>query len=337
MYEKYSIEERCRRILEEHGGLIADKARTILLKDPALKNLRPPLEFISKNWRDLTPALMSLSCEAVGGQPEEIYDSALAICLMHLSFYLWDDIIDNARSKSFKQTLFGKFGADTALIIGGLASAKGFTILNEMNMKKKRRQTITNLVWELWTVMARAETVTLKLQSQEIFSYRKKFLKIKKEAKDTETCLRIGAIIGNGSKSEIYHLGKYGLFLGTIVKLWNDFRVSINLTLELAEKIRSGKLPYSLMWASDHSETLQKRLEALIGKNSIEHIQIKEIVRETLATEVLEYTSRSVKKYMNKAKTELTYLKKSSASQTLETLIDFQTRLFMESLSLPLT
>ena len=69
MYEKNNIEERCDKILEDNGGKIADKARTILLEDPALKDLRPPLEFISKNWRDLlTPALMSLSCEAVGGQ-----------------------------------------------------------------------------------------------------------------------------------------------------------------------------------------------------------------------------------------------------------------------------
>jgi geranylgeranyl pyrophosphate synthase len=334
MYEKYNVEERCRKILEDNGGFIADKARTILLEDPALKDLRHPLEFISKNWRDLTPALMSLSCEAVGGRPEETYDSALAMCLMHLSFYVWDDIMDNARSKSFKPTLFGKFGAGTSLIIGGLASAKAFLILNEMNMKKKKRQTITNLVWELWTTMARAETVTLRLQSQKIPSHRKKFLKIKTEAKDTETCLRIGAVVGNGSESEINHLGKYGLCLGIIVKLWNDFRVSANLTLELAEKIRSGKLPYSLMWARDQSETLQKKLDALIGKNTIEQTQIKDIVQETLATKALEYTARNVKKYMKKAKKELTYLKKNSASQTLESFVGFQPRLFMESLSL---
>jgi hypothetical protein len=43
MYEKYTVEERCHKILEDNGGVIADKARTILLEDPALKYLRPPL------------------------------------------------------------------------------------------------------------------------------------------------------------------------------------------------------------------------------------------------------------------------------------------------------
>jgi geranylgeranyl diphosphate synthase type I len=131
MYEKYNIEERCRKILEDNGGVIADKARTILLEDPALKDLRPPLEFISKNWRDpLTPALMSLSCQAVGGRPDKTHDAALAMSLMNLSFYVWDDIIDNAPHKLLKPTLFGKFGEGPALIVGGLTAEKDFTILN---------------------------------------------------------------------------------------------------------------------------------------------------------------------------------------------------------------
>ena len=249
MYEKYNIEERCRKVLEDNGAMVADKARTILLEEPALKDLRSPLEFISRNWRDpCTPAMMRLSCEAVGGHPSEIREAALAMSLMHLSFYLWDDMIDKAVSKSFKPTLFGKFGEGTALIVGGLASAKAFSILNQMDVDKAKRLTVTELVWNLWAKMAHAETGTLIWRSMEIFSPRKKFWKIKTEATDLETCLRIGAIIGNGSKSEINHLGKYGLNLGIILELWKDFRTSVNLTMELAEKIRSKSIPYSILF-----------------------------------------------------------------------------------------
>jgi hypothetical protein len=61
MYDKYNVKERCNRILEDNGGIVTDEARTILLEDPALRDLRFPLEFISRNWRDpLTPASVSL-------------------------------------------------------------------------------------------------------------------------------------------------------------------------------------------------------------------------------------------------------------------------------------
>lgn len=57
-----------------------------------LKDLRDPLKFIAKNWRDpLTPAMMRLSCEAVGGRLEETHEAALAMSLMSLSVCIWGD------------------------------------------------------------------------------------------------------------------------------------------------------------------------------------------------------------------------------------------------------
>ncbi len=54
--EPDSATQKCQRILEENGGLIAEKSRSIMLTDPELTELKEPFEFISTNWRDpLTP------------------------------------------------------------------------------------------------------------------------------------------------------------------------------------------------------------------------------------------------------------------------------------------
>jgi geranylgeranyl diphosphate synthase type I len=334
MYDKNNLKERCDRILEDNGGKVADRARTILLKDPALKDLRPPLEFISKNWRNsLTPALMSLSCEAVGGRPEETYETALAMTLTSLSLYLWDDIIDKASVKSFKPTLFGKFGEGMALVIGGLASAKAFSILNHMDVDKPTNQTVNKLLWNFLVKMARAETASMRLRSQKNFSPKKKFWKIKTEAADLETCLKIGAILGNGTQSEIQHLGRYGLCLGIILELWKDFHDSVNLTLELAEKIRKGTLPYSILWASKRSEKIRKKLEDLSSKNTIEQADIKEIVGDALETKALENTLKIIRKFTKKGREELIELKKNEATRTLQLFIEAQPPLFIGSIS----
>jgi geranylgeranyl pyrophosphate synthase len=333
MYDKYNIQERCRKILEDNGGFIADKARTTLLEDPALKDLRPPLEFISKNWRNpLTPALMSLSCEAVGGRREETYDAALAMTLMSLSFYVWDDIVDKATFKLFKPTLFGRFGEGTSLIIGGLAAAKAFSILNQLNTEKAKSQAVTKLCWVLWCKMAKAETVTLKLRSRGSFSPEKKFWKIRTETTYLETCLEIGAIVGNGSESEIKHLGRYGFCLGTILELSKDFRVSANLTAGLAERITSGALPYSLLWASERSEELRKKLD-LSSKNTITKAYIKEVVEDALKTKMLEHTVKTIRRFTKKAREELIELKRNNTTRTLQLFIEAQPSLFMGSLS----
>jgi geranylgeranyl pyrophosphate synthase len=334
MYQKFNSEEWCRKILEDSGGVIADKARTILLEDPALKDLRDPLEFIAKTWRNpLTPAMMRLSCEAVGGRPEETHEAALAMSLISLSLYIWDDMIDKARLKLFKPTLYGKFGEGAALIIGGIASAKAFTILNQMDVEKVKRQTITKLLWNFLAKMSKAEMLSLKLRKQKIFSARKKFWKIKTEAADLETCLKIGAVLGNGSESEIQHLGKYGLYLGIILELRKDFHVSVNLTAELAERIRAGTLPYSLLWASERSEKIRKKLRGLLNKNAIKQTYIKEIVEDALETKMLDNTLKSIRRFTKKGKKELIELESNSATQMLQLFIASQPLIFIESLS----
>jgi len=335
MCGEHSVKERCDRILEENGGIVADRARTILLEDASLKDLRLPLEFVSKNWRDpLTPSLMALSCQAVGGRSDVTYEAALAMSLMNLSFYIWDDIIDKALFKRFRPTLFGKFGEGTALIIGGLATAKAFSILNQMDVDEINRQTVTKLFWNLWAKMAKTETINLRLRRQGDFSPEKKLWVIKMEAVDLETCLRIGAVLGNGSEDEVKHLGRYGSYLSIALELWRDFHVSINLTLELAEKIRSGALPYSLRWARKRSEKIRKKLEGLANKNAIEPSDIKEIVEDTLETKALNHIMKSMRKFANKAGEELFQLKKRSKhTRTLKFFVEAQPQLFIESLS----
>jgi geranylgeranyl pyrophosphate synthase len=252
---------------------------------------------------------------------------------MHLSFYLWDDMLDNARLKMFKPTLFGKFGETTTLVIGGVASAKAFTILNETKMDKEKRHKISEIIWNLWTKMAKAETVSNNKRSLTPFAYRAKLAKIKMEAVDTETCLKIGAIVGNGSQNEINHLGKYGFCLGVISALLNDFLVSANLTLELSEKIRQGKLPYTLLWACSRSQELYEKIEKLAGLKTADQPLIREIAKDMMETDSYFNAKGAIERYARQGNYELVAISKNNATQTLKSYIRLQPSLFSENLS----
>jgi len=333
MYEKFPVEERCRRILEDHGGQVADKARRILLEDPELRDLGPPLKFISEKWRDpLTPALMSLSCEAVGGRPERTHDVALAMSLMNLSVYLWDDIIDKAPMKLFKPTLSGRFGEGVALIVGGLATAKAFSILDQMEENKTKLKAITDLFWCLWTRVAKAEITDLGVRTQRKLASRNKFRKITMEAVNLEVCLKMGSLIGDGSMKETSHLGKYGRSLGVMLELWKDFQVSTNLTLELAEKIRCGSVPYSLLWASERSKKVQGKLWSLMGTSGMEQVSLNGIVEEALHVGMLENILKVIDRFSKKALSELVDLEMNNANRMLQLLVEDQHCLFIRSL-----
>ena len=330
---KDSLEERCYEILEEKGGKIADKARTILLEEESLMKLQCPLEYISENWRDpATPFLVIASCEAVGGRPDDATcQAALAMTLMNLSFNLWDDLVDRTMYKGFVPTVLGKFGEGVTLMIGGLASGKGFSILSRMKVDQRKRQTIMDLVWNFCKKIAEAEATNFELRRRSDVKPQEKLKVIETEAASVETLSKIGAVLGNGSEDEIAHLGNYGKYLSTILDLRKDFNVSINLTLELAERIRSGALPYTLLWAKNRSRTISEYIPLLT--DTIQPADVKKIVEAVLETRALENTVRLLKTLTKKAEVELFELKSAKATKTLKFFLRAQTKIFIESLS----
>ena len=336
MYKKNGSNSKlCNKILEENGGAISDQARILLLEDPALSALRDPLTFISSNWRDpFTPSIVKLSCEATGSEACDIGDVSLALSLIHLSFSIMDDIIDRSTSKFFRPTLYGKYGEETALVIGGLASAKAFCVLEKYNLKDKHRSHVVDLVWHLCATMSTVEMNSLKLRTQRVYSSLDKLNKIESEAIDTQLCSEIGATLGNGSDTELYHLGLYGRYFGTILGLWNDFRVSTNLSLELAERIKNERLTYCLLLACERSKNFRKKLDNIISKKSFDPQSIKIVVKDMLTTGVLKEIKKNIGDCAQNAKEALEPLKVNRGSQTLQFLVELQPGFFLESISM---
>jgi geranylgeranyl pyrophosphate synthase len=333
MVQKQTAKAQIQKILEDNGGKIANKTINILLQDPTLKELKPELEFISKNWRDpLRPAMIKLACEAVDGKSQGTEEVGMAMSLMNLSFYLWDDMVDKAPCRLFNPTLFGRFGEGPALVMGGIVSAKAFTILNKANFEKAKRREIGALFWNMWAKMAKTEAVNFKTRKNQYLA-KDKLLKIKAEAEaDLENCLKMGAVIGNGSKNEIKSLGKYGLYIGIILELQHDFQVSVNLTLELADKIRMGTLPYTLLRAKENSVELREILKAIAHKKIIGPGEIEKVVQGVLAAKMLDNIEETIEKLSKKAVEELIVTKKKNATKALHSFVEAQHQLFKESI-----
>jgi geranylgeranyl diphosphate synthase, type I len=333
MHSYLSATEYWHAILKEKGQETAQQAKNVLLRDPSLSQLREPLEFISENWSDpLRPALMNLSYEAVGGNSTDTKEVAITLCLINLCSYLWDDLIDEAKTRMFKPTFVGKYGPNNTLLIGGLTAAKAYDVLNQQNIDQTKRSAISTEIWQLWAGMISAEIKSLHARKTQ-YHAKDKLEKIKKECEtNLATCTRIGTILGNGTKKEIRHLGNYGKYIGIIIDLRNDLRVTANLTIELSKKITTGALPYSLLWAKEHNKTTANLLAQCINKNQIGPEDLQKIVDSTLKANVLSKIRTLTSQFTKKALAELAELKQNPATQTLKTLAEVQPHLLLESL-----
>ena len=337
MHVKGTLEERCRRIFEDKGGKIADEARFILLKEESLKRLRSDLEHISQYWRDpATPSMIILSCEAVGGKPDKaVHQTALAMTLINLSINLWDDLLDKTVQKRFIPTLLGKSGEGVTLIAGVLAQAKAFQILHEVEIEKEKSQKLMQLVWNYLKELAEAEITNIKFKKQTEISPEEKLRIIKMQAESLKALSNIGVLLGNGSKDESKHLGNYIKYLSMILDLIKDFKTAINLTFDLSEKIKRNSLPYTILWAKDHSQELREYLISL--DKHIKPVDIKEIVRMLTETNVIEHLKQLLTALTKKALKELIKLDINNATQILNFILTSQVAILdetLESLSL---
>ena len=76
-------------------------------------------------WKDTYRAVLaSLSCEAVGGNPDDTEDISLSITLLAAGLGIHDDIIDRSKDKHFRRTIFGTYGLDNSLLTGELYIVK---------------------------------------------------------------------------------------------------------------------------------------------------------------------------------------------------------------------
>src|SRR3972149_6179172 len=91
-------------------------------------------------------------------------------------------------------------------------------------------------------------------------------------------------------------------------------------------------LPYSLLWASEQSEKLRQKLDAMACKNTIQPNDIKEIVEMIFETKALNKVMRTIGEFTKKGEEPLAKLKKNGATQALHFFAKAQTQLFTERL-----
>jgi len=336
MSYKTKIEERVQEILEAKGRKVLEEAKKVMHKDIKSKDLQAPLQYLAEHWNDtLRPALFALSCEAVGGKPETTTSSAIAMTLTCSWMNIYDHIMDRTPSKLFRPTLPGKFGNGLALITGGVVAAKAYSALYELAEKEippEKRAKVNKIFHEFILKMAEAEAMNLRLRRRGNISIAEKYQVLQMQAADIEACVKIGATIGCGSNLEIKQLGKYGLLLGTLIELREDLWEALNYTLELADKIKNGALPYVLIWAINHSARAQNLLLTLTKKEKIKPTDIKKVVEVMFETGAVNHVKKLSKKLINRATHTLVGIRECEAKESFRLLARGQRSLLFAGL-----
>ncbi|MBS7632732.1 polyprenyl synthetase family protein, partial [Candidatus Bathyarchaeota archaeon] len=223
-----AFEAAKKAVLEE-----ADK-----LESPTVKQA---LHFFVSYWKDTTrPALLSIACESLGGDPAATSPVAVPLILVCGAVDIHDDIIDQSKTKRNHLTLYGKFGKEIALLVGNALLFKGFAMLCEdkTTIQPKQKEAIIKIIKNLFFELGDAEALELPLRGKKNLSPNEYLSLVRKKAADFEAYMRVSAVLANASKQEVEALGEYGRILGMLVVLGDD-NADVLDPAELVNRIRN--------------------------------------------------------------------------------------------------
>lgn len=292
-----SLIKRMQIILEKRGRDALKIAKQIMLQEnvtfmPAREALR---YFLEEIWFDeMHPGLISLACEAVGGSPAITERLGAAMVLLAGSADVHDDVIDQSKMKYDKSTVFGKFGADIAILVGDALLFEGLYILHESceQLSRDQKQLALSLVKEAFFRISDAEAKEAILKGRSSVSPEEYLSIIEMKAAVAEATMKLGALFGGGTQEEMDNLGHYGKTLGMLMTIRDEF-IDIFESEELQNKAEKGCLPLPVLFAFKDSRKKGDIIQ-LLKKPKLTEEDIDRIVELTMESHWVQELKRKL-------------------------------------------
>jgi len=292
--------------------------QTIREEKTGIKKIDDAVERYLSRWDDATrPGIISLACEAVGGNSQEAIPLQVSLHFIDAAMDIHDDIIDESASKSNIKTIYGTLGKDITLLLGDVFIVKGFSYMQSALEKfdDARKSLIMESVKNFLDEVVQAHIYEVSLKNDKWNVKPETYLQIlTKKAADIEGRLRVGAICGGGSVKEIGALSRYGRNIGVLLLIRAEF-VDLFEPDELSNRTKYECLPLHVLYSLQNKRYRNKIREILNGdidKNASD--ALLQIIYKTPEVETLNQYLQKLKNDSVKALDELT---ESHAKNTL--------------------
>ncbi|MGD8506405.1 MAG: polyprenyl synthetase family protein, partial [Candidatus Bathyarchaeota archaeon] len=273
------------RIFKERGSEALKTAKEEALKEEIeCKGAQEALTyFMTECWHDLArPALLSIVCEAVGGNPSITTPVAVPMILISGAIDIHDDIIDQSKTKEGRPTVYGKYGKEIALLAGDALLFKGFNLLNgavDKGVPVHKLSIISDIITQSFFELGDAEALELSFRGRTDVTPKEYLNVVRKKAADVEAHTRIGAILGGGTVNEVKALSNYGRLLG-IVKILRDDAVDMADSEEFLHRFMKEHLPIPLLYALQNPRN-SSEIRSILSKKALTKKEIRDIQRLT--------------------------------------------------------
>ncbi len=327
MGTELKLMERAGIVLQENGKIAVELARSrVSAEQVSYTPLRDALQYFSESWNDfLHPALVSLACEAVGGNSKITEKFGAALVLLAGGADVHDDVIDQSMVKASEETIFGKFGKDIAILAGDALLLDGFYLLAEANeeLSAENQKKILELVKRAFFEISGAEAEEASMRGRIDISKEKYLRIIHHKVAAGELATTIGGLVGRGTLREVEILAEYGRVYGILMSIRDEI-VDLFEQDELSNRKEKEVLPLPLILTLANESKKPQLLRLLQGKMSDREIEeIVDLALDSVETKMLISEMKNMKNQLVLQIQNLRYCRENLellATATLEDL-----------------
>ncbi|MCF2138378.1 MAG: polyprenyl synthetase family protein [Candidatus Thorarchaeota archaeon] len=241
-----------------------------------------------------------LSCEAVGGDPQDVMPFAIAVELVQTASLIHDDIIDDDILRRGVETTHKKFGSRIAVLAGDLLVAQAIHLIGKMAHPELLR-----LAGHGGILLCEGEVSDMLMgETDPTYLTTEDYLKMieRKTAALMRVAAGVGVLVGGGSDEEKTALMDYAEAIGMAFQIRDDI-----LNLTAPQDVTGKSMLTDLKWERSNFvlvhclETVPKNLRDQCVK-ALQDTKIDEVLRIIEENGSIEFANERAMEYAERAK-----------------------------------
>lgn len=243
---------------------------------------------IAAGGKRLRPALLLLTCGALGYRGDQRFNLAAVVEFIHTATLLHDDVVDDSALRRGNATANEMFGNPASVLVGDFLYSRAFQMMvDAQNMR------VMQVLADATNVIAEGEVLQL-MNMHNAALDEAGYLQVirSKTAKLFEASARVGAILAGSSTAMEEACAEYGQALGTAFQVIDDVLDYTGdadvMGKNLGDDLREGKATLPLIAAMQRGTASQKDvIKTAIETGGLSMLdQVVNIVKTTGALDV---------------------------------------------------
>ncbi len=209
--------------ISDYSALMEKYVREVNLPGGVLSTLYQPISYaLASGGKRLRPSLLLMAADAFGEKASDAFAPAAGIEVFHNFTLLHDDVMDNSDTRRGRQSVFAKWGLNTAILSGDTMLTLATQLISNVEDRLLRA------VLDAFNAMAirvyegqrldmdfeTSDTVTLDDYIRMIMD---------KTGSLIGASAKIGALIGGASEKDAEKMYEYGMMLGVAFQIQDDW------------------------------------------------------------------------------------------------------------------